>query len=374
MTISVVNANADNFQTWLNKTNELVTRMNTVSDSANTLNANAVTTAALTLNGLDVESTYASNTDANNRFATKAFAASNTVMRSTYAQNTAVYATRASNVYVTSTFTSNTFAKSWFANTSFAASNTDVQSHISNTAAHGTTGAMVGTTNVQTLTNKTVTAPTITLMTSTGPGSIDGHAIGATVANTGAFTTVTDDGNRVLTTGTRVLPIKASSFIPSLVAGPSSIIRVLGSGRATTAMSLLSFDSSTEQYASLSIPMPKSWDSGTVTGKFRWMGVAGSGNTNWGFTCAAVNHDQTLTGLTYGADKFVGSTFTAGYDHIVSSNTSTQTPSGTGGDATELYITVFRDAASANGIDSYTSNAELISFELYYNINSPNDD
>lgn len=40
--------------------------------------------------------------------------------------------------------------------------------HIDATAAHGATGAVVGTTNTQTLTNKTLTSPTITAPTVTG--------------------------------------------------------------------------------------------------------------------------------------------------------------------------------------------------------------
>jgi hypothetical protein len=52
---------------------------------------------------------------------------------------------------------------------------TDLTTHTAATAAHGATGAVVGTTNTQTLTNKTLTSPAITTPTFTGSlSSING--------------------------------------------------------------------------------------------------------------------------------------------------------------------------------------------------------
>jgi len=75
--------------------------------------------------------------------------------------------------------------------------------HIADTVTHGTTGAVVGTTNTQTLTNKTLASPafsgtiadlgSVTTADING-GTIDGTVIGGASAAAGTFTTVSFTG------------------------------------------------------------------------------------------------------------------------------------------------------------------------------------
>jgi len=97
----------------------------------------------------------------------------------------------------------------------------DLSTHTGATEAHGATGAVVGTTNTQTLTNKTLTSPTITTPTVSGLTISDGSIVieGATADAYETTIAVTDPtADRTITlpnaTGTVALTSDLSAYAP----------------------------------------------------------------------------------------------------------------------------------------------------------------
>ena len=84
----------------------------------------------------------------------------------------------------------------------------NVAAHTSATAAHGATGAVVGTTNTQTLTNKTLTSPTISsptvsgTVTATGATVSGGTLSGSTITGATLGGNLAAGGNRITGLGT----------------------------------------------------------------------------------------------------------------------------------------------------------------------------
>ena len=152
-------------------------------------------------------------------------------------------------------------------NASVVATASSLTTHISNTATHGATGAVVGTTNTQTLTNKTLTSPTVdtptlTLSTSTsttsgrlaydstnkklviGDGSVArpvATSLVITNAQGGSYTLVLADADKLVELsngGTLTVPANSSVAYPvgtqiDLLQTGASQVTVAGAGGVT---------------------------------------------------------------------------------------------------------------------------------------------
>jgi hypothetical protein len=98
-------------------------------------------------------------------------------------------------------------------------------------------GTVVGTSDTQTLTNKTLTSPVVT------GGSINNTPIGATTASTGSFTSLTDSGNLTFTgTGNRILGDFSNATATSRVSFQTSttnsntVVQAIPNGTGTIAL------------------------------------------------------------------------------------------------------------------------------------------
>lgn len=129
-----------------------------------------------------------------------------------------------------------------------------VSTHVDATAAHGATGAVVGTTNTQTLTNKTLTSPKINenvalTATSTELNYVDGvtsaiqtqldsksdKTYSVIAAKTGAYTLANGDQNDLIQlNGTFTVTVPADSTYDFAIGTTIDILNI-GSGTITTA-------------------------------------------------------------------------------------------------------------------------------------------
>src|SRR4051812_8376771 len=86
-------------------------------------------------------------------------------------------------------------------------------------------------------------------------------------------------GNVNQTIGKHAIAVVAGSMRPSVTGGCATLTGIASASNQPDIVTL-DFDATTEEYAQFSIPMPKSWDEGTVTFKAVWSHAATT--TNFG--------------------------------------------------------------------------------------------
>ncbi|MFD5107133.1 hypothetical protein [Streptomyces cinereoruber] len=104
---------------------------------------------------------------------------------------------------------------------------TDFRTHEDSAVAHGATGAIVGTTNTQTLTNKTLTSPTVNTPTISNPTMTGGGSLAGTYTGTPTFSgNVTFSGSPtvsgLLTASGGATVTRTAGTVPLTVRGAAS--------------------------------------------------------------------------------------------------------------------------------------------------------
>jgi hypothetical protein len=119
-------------------------------------------------------------------------------------------------------------------NLSGAGTNThaDIDTHIAATIAHGATGAVVGTTNIQTLTNKTLTTPTIASFVNATHGHADAAGGGTIAHSTTTGQTADDHHNELHTVASHSDTTATGAQLNTLVAGANTTLHYHDADRA----------------------------------------------------------------------------------------------------------------------------------------------
>jgi hypothetical protein len=240
-------------------------------------------------------------------------------------------------------------------------------------------GVVVGTTDTQTLTNKTLTNPTLNV----GSGTLVLPQT-TTPAQTAEGSIVWDSDNDILTIGdgtnrktfshdavTRLetMWIPAGAMTPQFTNGPSVGITELTND---VMLQTLDFDAVTEEFAQFEVRMPKSWDESTVTFMPVWSHAATTTNFGvvWALSGYAFTNDDALdvsfTGGITSADTG-GTTNDLYHGPVSSAYTILGTP------ASEDTIKFRVSRVTANASDTMAIDARLHGIVLLYNVNNVTD-
>lgn len=167
--------------------------------------------------------------------------------------------------------------------------------------------------------------------------------------------------------GTHTIPVLAAAMTTRTTSGAAS-----GTTESTTnkvMLRTLDFDQSTDEFAQICIPMPKSWNEGTITVQFIWTATT-TGNVVWGCQGVALSDDDVIDAA-FGTAQTVTDGVTAANDLMESAFTSAITIAGTPAAEDLVVLQFYRDAD--NGSDTLAADAKLIGVRIKYTVNAGDD-
>lgn len=200
-----------------------------------------------------------------------------------------------------------------------------------------------------------------------------GHASDTTISRVSAGV-IAVEGVNVLTTATGkkqgrcTLPIMAAAMTPSSTNGAA-----LGSTETTTNkqnFKTLDFDQTTQEFACFQVPMPKSWNLGTITFEPIWTAAAGTGGVVWELEAVAISDDDVLDAA-FGTAQSSTDTLIATTDLHRGPESAAITVAGTPAAGDTVFFRIKR--APANASDTLTADAKLIGIRIFYTDNAADD-
>lgn len=161
--------------------------------------------------------------------------------------------------------------------------------------------------------------------------------------------------------GTQTVMLLAQALKPKLTSGCAALA---WEETATDKLMFgyLAFDPASNEYAMVSLPMPKGWNNGTIQLQFIW-GATATGNVVWGANAVAISNDDPLN-ASLGTPQTVTDGVTATTDLMVTSYTAAITVAGTPAAEDLLLLQIYRDGS--NGSDTCTSDAKLYAVRLKF--------
>lgn len=173
------------------------------------------------------------------------------------------------------------------------------------------------------------------------------------------------------TQGKQMIGVLVASMRPSLSTGCATLTAV-NAGSNQPDFLQCAFDPSSIEYAQFSIPMPKKWNAGTVTARFRWAHPSTTTNfaVVWGIQACAVGDDDAIA-TNFGTAQEVTDTGGTTNDLYISAETSAVTISGTPAKGDTVFFRVYRNATS--GSDTLAVDAYLLGVDLFVTTDADTD-
>ncbi len=177
-------------------------------------------------------------------------------------------------------------------------------------------------------------------------------------------------GANVALSGKQCIPVPASAMTPNTTNGAAS-----GVVEATTNKNMfitLDFDSVTSESAQFSMPMPDSWNEGTITFRPVWSHPATATNFGvvWELSAVAVSDDDTGD-VAFGTGQTSTDTGGTTDDIYIGPESSAITVAGSPAEGDFVMFKISR--LPANGSDTMAVDARLHGIKLFINTDEGND-
>lgn len=178
-------------------------------------------------------------------------------------------------------------------------------------------------------------------------------------------------GGGASTQGKQAIGVVAAAIRPS-VSGGAAPLAVIASAANQPDIATLDFDPTTIEYAQFAIPMPKKWNAGTITVRFRWSHAATTTNFGvvWAVQAVGVGDDDTIA-VNFGTAQSVTDTGGTTNDLYISSETSAITVGGSPAKGDTVFFRVYRDAT--NGSDTMAIDARLHGVDVFVTTDADTD-
>ncbi len=177
--------------------------------------------------------------------------------------------------------------------------------------------------------------------------------------------------DRISPIGKHAVPVMAGSMLPSATGGCAALARIASAANQPDIVTL-DFDTTTQEYAQFSIPMPSSWNEGTVTFQAIWSHAATTTNFGvvWDLQAIALSDDDAIA-QNFGTAQTSTDTGGTTNDVYVSPESAAITIAGTPAAKDVVFFRLSR--VTGNGSDTMAIDARLHGIILYMTTDAPVD-